>query len=254
MNVDLVLDWEKMEGLVPAIVQNSASGRVLMVGYVSKESLQVTLESRKVTFYSRSRKKLWQKGETSGNTLDFVSMEVDCDRDALLINAVPNGPTCHRNTLSCFDQGRVAESSSELPESNAAFVNQAQAAHGTHGAQTAPDAASPTRSILFLKELENVIRSRKGESADSSYTASLFAEGVQRMAQKVGEEGVEVALAAVACTLQPTDSDKENTDAARTELLGESADLVYHLMVLLTSQGLSLEEVVQVLESRHQPR
>jgi len=248
MNVDLVLDWEKMEGLVPAIVQNSASGRVLMVGYVSKESLQVTLESRKVTFYSRSRKKLWQKGETSGNTLDFVSMEVDCDRDALLINAVPNGPTCHRNTLSCFDQGRVAESSAELPESNAVFVN-----HGSQSAPGAADGASPGQ-LLFLKELESVIRSRKGESADSSYTASLFAEGVQRMAQKVGEEGVEVALAAVACNMYATESDKEKTDAVETELLGESADLVYHLMVLLTSQGLSLEKVVQVLESRHQPR
>jgi len=240
MNVDLVLDWDKMDGLVPAIVQDSSSGRILMVGYVSKESLQVTLESRKVTFYSRSRKKLWQKGETSGNTLDFVSMEVDCDRDALLISAVPNGPTCHRNTLSCFDQGRVAESPSDLPESNVAFVNH--------------NAATPTHSLMFLKELESIIESRKGESAESSYTASLFAEGVQRMAQKVGEEGVEVALAAVACTSDTIGSENEDVHARQAELLGESADLIYHLMVVLASQNLSLGNVVQVLESRHQLR
>ena len=240
MNVDLVLDWDKMEGLVPAIVQDSASARVLMVGYVSKESLQVTLESRKVTFYSRSRKKLWQKGETSGNTLDFVSMEVDCDRDALLISAVPQGPTCHRNTLSCFDQGQVAESSAEGAESNAVFVKHS--------------AAKPAHSLTFLTELGRTIESRKGESAESSYTASLFAEGVQRMAQKVGEEGVEVALAAVAAATQSTGSDKDGKNAVELELLGESADLIYHLMVVLASQGLSLGDVVQVLESRHQPR
>ena len=244
MNVDLVLDWDKMEGLVPAIVQDSVSARVLMVGYVSKESLQVTLESRKVTFYSRSRKKLWQKGETSGNTLEFVSMEVDCDRDALLISAVPNGPTCHRNTMSCFDQGTVTESSAEIPESNSAFMN--------HSAVTS------TQSLVFLKKLESIIESRKGESADSSYTASLFADGVQRMAQKVGEEGVEVALAAVACATDSKSSEKNDsnviTSVVQKELLGESADLIYHLMVVLASQDLSLGKVIEVLESRHQPR
>ena len=201
MNIDQ-LAWKKMGGLIPAIVQDAFDGRVLMQGFVNEEALAVTLESGKVSFWSRSREQLWTKGETSGNTLDLVDIHVDCDGDSLLIRARPEGPTCHLGTDTCFDvQDRV------IPE------------------------------LAFLAELERVITQREEDRPEGSYTTTLFESGIKRIAQKVGEEGVETALAAVA-------GDDE-------ELLNESADLVYHLLVLLRSRKLELGSMVEVLKKRH---
>jgi len=196
------LAWEKMDDLIPAIVQDAFDGSVLMQGFMNREALSVTLDSGKVTFWSRSRQELWTKGETSGNYLDLVDVHVDCDRDCLLVRARPEGPTCHLGTDTCFDgQGRV------IPE------------------------------LAFLAELERVIAERDENRPEGSYTTTLFESGVKRIAQKVGEEGVETALAAVA-------GDDE-------ELLNESADLVYHLLVLLRSRQLGLGSMLDVLKARH---
>jgi len=195
------LAWEKMGGLIPAIVQDSFDGRVLMQGYMNQEALDATLESGKVTFWSRSQNKLWTKGETSGNTLDLVEIHVDCDRDCLLVRARPEGPTCHLGTDTCFDsEDRV------------------------------------TPDLAFLAELERVITERDKQRPKGSYTTTLFESGVKRIAQKVGEEGVETALAAA------TGDDDE--------LLNESADLIYHLLVLLRSRNLELEALIAVLKTR----
>lgn len=194
------IDFAKGDGLVPAIVQDAQTLQVLMLGYMTAESARKTIETKKVTFYSRSRQELWTKGETSGNVLNLVSLEVDCDQDTVLIKAIPQGPTCHEGTASCF---------------------------GEKGAS----------GIGFLAHLDNVVKGRVGASSEESYTASLLAGPLRRAAQKVGEEGVETALAAVA-----------EDDAA---LLGESADLLYHLIVLLRAKGLSLNDAVSVLEKRH---
>jgi phosphoribosyl-ATP pyrophosphohydrolase/phosphoribosyl-AMP cyclohydrolase len=197
------LDWDKGGGLLPAVVQDARTGRVLMVGYMNPESLRRTLEGRRVTFYSRSREALWTKGESSGHYLHVVDVSADCDADTVLVLANPMGPTCHNGTETCFDDAR------------------------------APDA---TR-ISFLASLEATIARRIAENPEGSYTARLYASGVGRIAQKVGEEGVETALAAVT-----------RDDA---ELLGECADLLYHLLVLLKARNLSLEQVVGELASRH---
>lgn len=191
------LDWANGDGLLPAIVQDATTLRVLMLGYMNREALDATLTSRRVTFFSRSKQRLWTKGESSGHVLDLVSVDVDCDDDSLLVLAHPRGPTCHLQRASCF------------PE--------------------APGA--------FLAELDTVIARRERERPGNSYTTRLFDAGVRRIAQKVGEEGVETALAAVA-----------QDDAA---LLGESADLLYHLTVLLRARGLSLADAVAVLRERH---
>lgn len=202
---DLVLEdlaWDKVDGLIPAIVQDSLDGRVLMQGFMSREALETTLESGKVTFWSRSRQQLWTKGETSGNTLDLVDVTPDCDGDCLLIRAYPEGPTCHLGTDTCFDrQGKVM-----------------------------PD-------LAFLIELERLIGQRDRERPQDSYTTSLFESGIRRIAQKVGEEGVETALAATA--------------GEDEELLDEAADLVYHLLVLLRSRQLELGSMIDVLKKRH---
>ena len=196
------LAWEKMGGLIPAIVQDAFDGRVLMQGFMNREALAVTMESGKVTFWSRSRQQLWTKGETSDNYLDLVEIHPDCDRDCLLVSARPEGPTCHLGSDTCFDGlGKV----------------------------------SP--QLAFLAELQEVIKKRDEDRPDGSYTTTLFESGVKRIAQKVGEEGVETALAAVA-------GDHE-------ELLNESADLIYHLLVLLRSRKLELESLVEVLKVRH---
>lgn len=193
------LDWEKVDNLMPVVIQNAISGDVLMLGYMNKEALNVTLESGNVTFYSRTKQRLWTKGETSGNFLKLVNIYPDCDNDTLLILANPIGPTCHNGTESCF---------------------------------------APAQSQWgFLYELENLLRERKNASPDSSYTASLYASGTKRIAQKVGEEGVETALAA-------TVNDRE-------ELKNEASDLLYHLMVLLQDQSLSLSDVIGCLQERH---
>lgn len=192
------LAWDKQNGLLPAVVQDVATLRVLMLGYMSREALRITLESREATFYSRSRARLWTKGEDSGNTLDVVRVATDCDRDTLLVLAHPRGPTCHLGTPSCF---------------------------------------SPHAASSMLGELDAIVAARARERPEGSYTTQLLDSGITRIAQKVGEEGVEVALAAVT-----------GDDA---QLLGESADLIYHLIVLLRARGLSLRDVEAVLEQRH---
>ena len=173
-----------------------------MQGYMNQQALDATLESGKVTFWSRSQNKLWSKGETSGNTLDLVEVHVDCDRDCLLVQAQPEGPTCHLGSDTCFDAER----------------------------KIGPE-------LAFLAELERVIAERDKARPKGSYTTTLFESGVKRIAQKVGEEGVETALAATA-------GDDE-------ELLNESADLIYHLLVLLRSRNLELASIIEVLKSRH---
>lgn len=211
------IDWQKMDGLVPAVVQHSKTHRVLMVGYMNRDAFTRTVESGLVTFFSRSRQKLWTKGETSKNTLTLVAMETDCDQDALIIHAYPAGPTCHLNTESCFDSAKVV-------------VRDDMYAH--------------QHDLAFLMNLQHVIEQRKDASSESSYTAQLFGKGIKRIAQKVGEEGVEVALAAV-------DGDQKSGEVANNELLNESADLLFHLMVLLSAKDTSLQQVVGLLESRH---
>ncbi len=191
------LDWAKGDGLLPAIVQDAATLRVLMLGYMSREALEATLASRKVTFFSRSKQRLWTKGESSGHVLELVSVDVDCDDDSLLVLAHPRGPTCHLQRASCF-----------------------------------PDAPG-----AFLAELDALIARRERERPADSYTTRLFEAGVRRIAQKVGEEGVETALAAVV--------------QDEPALLGESADLLYHLIVLLRARGLSLDDAITVLAQRH---
>jgi phosphoribosyl-ATP pyrophosphohydrolase/phosphoribosyl-AMP cyclohydrolase len=195
------LAWEKMDNLIPCIVQDSISGKVLMQGFMNQESVQHTLASKNVTFFSRSKQRLWTKGETSGHTLALTELSADCDNDSLIALAKPNGPTCHTGTETCWQDG----------------------------------AAQP--EIAFIADLERLIASRKGADADSSYTASLYASGIKRIAQKVGEEGVETALAATVQDLE--------------ELKNESADLIYHLIVLLQASNLSLSDVISVLKHRH---
>jgi phosphoribosyl-ATP pyrophosphohydrolase/phosphoribosyl-AMP cyclohydrolase len=191
------IDWDKQGGLVPAIVQDADSGRVLMLGYMDREALAQTQRSGRVTFFSRRRQRLWTKGETSGHGLALVALAVDCDGDTLLVQARPAGPTCHLGRRSCF-------------------------------------AHAPAPGVLAV--LDEVIAARARERPAGSYTTTLFAAGVPRIAQKVGEEGVEVALAAVA----------GDEDA----LLAESADLLFHLAVLLRARGLSLRRAIDVLGQR----
>ncbi len=199
------IDWDKVNGLLPVVIQHALTGAVLMQAYMSPESWQQTLDSGRVCFYSRSRQRLWTKGETSGHVLHLTDWAVDCDGDCLLLQVMPDGPTCHRGTVSCFDD---------------------------------PEAAGPVPSGGFLNQLQNTIQQRAADTrASRSYTRQLLEAGLPRMAQKVGEEGVETALAAV------TGSD--------AELLGEAADLLYHLLVLLQGRGLKLEQVLAVLSERH---
>ena len=200
------LDWEGHGGLLPAVVQHACSGKVLMLGYMNAEALERTLMERRVTFYSRSRQRLWTKGETSGNFLSLVDVATDCDSDALLVQAEPAGPTCHLGTESCF-------------------------------AGVDPTSAE---SLAFLSTLEGIIKRRIEDRPDGSYTARLYGEGPGRIAQKLGEEGVELALAAVS----------RDDDA----VLAESADLLYHLLLLLKSRGLSLARAVAELTSRHEDK
>ncbi len=194
------LAWQKMDNLLPCIVQDASTGKVLMQGYMNSDAIHHTLETGHVTFFSRSKLRLWTKGETSGHTLDLVQLSADCDQDSILALAHPNGPTCHLGNETCW-----------------------------------ADAAAP--DVSFIAELEQVIASRKGASPDSSYTAHLYSKGIKRIAQKVGEEGVETALAA---TVKDLD-----------ELKNESADLLYHLLVLLQASDLSLSDVIEVLKARH---
>jgi phosphoribosyl-ATP pyrophosphohydrolase/phosphoribosyl-AMP cyclohydrolase len=197
------LDFAKSGGLLPAIVQHAVTGAVLMLGYMNPDALQATLQRRRVVFWSRSKQRLWEKGESSGHHLELASIATDCDRDTLLVTARPAGPVCHLGTLTCFG---------DAPRSSAA-------------------------RIAFLATLEDIIAERVANGSAASYTAKLFAAGPQRMAQKVGEEGLEVALAAVC---EPDE-----------KLVSEAADLLYHLEVLLKSRGIELAAVVHELELRH---
>ena len=197
---DLDLRGFNNDELIPAIIQDGSTKTVLMLGYMNREALEHTLETRKVTFYSRSKQRLWTKGESSKNYLNYLSHTWDCDRDALLLEVQPEGPTCHKGTDSCWG----AE-------------NQAQ-----YG---------------FLTELEGIITSRLQEDASSSYVARMNQKGLDKIAQKVGEEAVEVVIAA------------KNTD--QNDMLDESADLLFHFLLLLNKKNLGLDDVVQRLSQRH---
>lgn len=196
------IDWQKVDGLLPVIVQDFLSSQVLMMGYMNQDALVKTGETGHVTFFSRTKQRLWTKGETSGNVLNLVNAALDCDNDTLLVKVTPVGPTCHTGTTTCWDADKQEES-----------------------------------QLVWLHQLEQLLAARKDADPDSSYTASLYARGTKRISQKVGEEGVEVALAA-------TSGDKE-------ELVCESADLIYHLIVLLQDQGLSLSDITAKLQERH---
>jgi phosphoribosyl-ATP pyrophosphohydrolase/phosphoribosyl-AMP cyclohydrolase len=200
------LDFSKGDGLLPAIIQHADTGAVLMLGYMNAAALAATQARGRVVFYSRSRRKLWEKGETSGHTLTVQAIRTDCDADTLLITARALGPTCHEGTITCFGDAALT---------------------------------GATR-LGFLAQLTAIIEQRRGEPVERSYTAKLFAGGLARMAQKVGEEGVEVALAAVT--------------QADDKLVAESADLLFHLMVLLKAKNLQLEDVVKELAARHSQR
>ena len=199
INLDEI-DWDKGEGLVPAIVQNSDNGQILMLAYMDHAALAHTISSKKVTFFSRSKNRLWTKGETSGNWLDYISGEMDCDADTLLIQARPQGPSCHTGSVTCFND------------------------------QTASN-------IGFLDQLGLLIAKRHKTMPEGSYITSLFAEGRARIAQKVGEEGVELALARM----------KDD----KAEMANEAADLLFHVMVLLEDAGLTLADAISVLQNRY---
>jgi phosphoribosyl-AMP cyclohydrolase / phosphoribosyl-ATP pyrophosphohydrolase len=202
--MSMSLDWDKMTGLVPAIIQDADSGAVLMLGYMNREALAATEASGRVTFWSRSKGRLWTKGETSGHFLEVRSIAADCDGDTLLILAKPQGPACHVGTATCWG---------ESPPQSLAQKN------------------------AFLARLEEVIAQRIATRPPGSYTAKLLDQGITRIAQKVGEEGLELALAAVA--------------QSEHEIIGEAADLMYHMLLLLNVKGLSLAQVVAELQSRH---
>ncbi|EKO3397328.1 bifunctional phosphoribosyl-AMP cyclohydrolase/phosphoribosyl-ATP diphosphatase HisIE [Vibrio fluvialis] len=196
------INWDKVDGLVPAIVQDFASSQVLMMGYMNQEALAKTIETNQVTFFSRTKQRLWTKGETSGNVLELKNIALDCDQDTLLVKVKPIGPTCHTGTTTCWDGDAQEES-----------------------------------QMVWLHQLEQLLAARKSADPESSYTASLYARGTKRISQKVGEEGVEVALAA--------------TSGDKAELICESADLIYHLLVLLQDQGLAMNDVINKLKERH---
>lgn len=194
------LDFEKVGGLVPAIIQDNETNKVLMLGYMNEEALKKTEETGKVTFFSRTKQRLWTKGEESGNFLNVVSIKDDCDHDTLLIKVQPVGPVCHTGADTCFDEKN-------------------------------------NEDIMFFKYLQNFIEKRYQEMPEGSYTTSLFNSGVNRMAQKVGEEAIESVI--------------EACNGTDDRLVYESADMIYHLIVLLTSKGLSIEDLSRELQKRH---
>ena len=199
------IDFEKMGGLVPAIVQDARTKTVLMLGYMNEEALRVTQESGKVTFWSRSRQELWTKGATSGNYLNLVELLADCDNDAILVKAIPDGPTCHKGTDTCWG---------EVNEGN-------------------------DNPLLFQWELQDFIEKRHEEMPEGSYTTSLFRDGLNRMAQKVGEEALELVI--------------EACNGSNERMIYEGSDMLYHLIVLLTSKGLRIEDMAAELRERHNP-
>ncbi|WP_338224073.1 bifunctional phosphoribosyl-AMP cyclohydrolase/phosphoribosyl-ATP diphosphatase HisIE [Algoriphagus confluentis] len=197
------IDFTKMNGLVPAIVQDALSGKVLMQGYMNEEALAKTKETGMVTFFSRSKDRLWTKGETSGNFMEVVSIAVDCDGDSILVKANPRGPVCHTGSDTCWDEENTSKTG-------------------------------------FIDQLRSIIKDRKNNPSDKSYTASLFAKGINKVAQKVGEEAVEIVI--------------EAKDDNKELFLGEAADLLFHYLVLLEAKGYELDEVMDVLIQRHQKK
>ncbi len=193
------LDWKKVNGQVPAVIQDAVTKQVLMLGYMTPEALEKTLDSGLVTFFSRTRQELWTKGETSGNSLKLVSLYVDCDQDTLLILVNPVGATCHTGSISCFEGDEAA-------------------------------------SVAVLSSLSSTIRQRNAERPEGSYTTTLFESGKSRISQKVGEEGVELALA--------------HMEGNKKNILNEAADLFFHTLVLLENSGVSLNDVCDVLKER----
>ncbi len=198
----MTIDFEKMNGLVPAIIQDAKTLKVLMLGFMNEDAYNKTVESGKVTFWSRTKQRLWTKGETSGNFLNVVSIKNDCDNDTLLIKVNPEGPVCHTGTDTCWNE------TNENP-------------------------------IMFLTELQRFIEKRHEEMPEGSYTTSLFKEGLSRMTQKVGEEAVELVI--------------ESIKGDNERLIYEASDMIYHLIVLLTSKGLSIEDIAKELINRHDP-
>jgi len=192
--------YSEVDGLVPAIIQDAETNKVLMLGYMNKEAIATTLDTGKVTFFSRSKQRLWTKGESSQNYLNCLSISQDCDNDALLIKVKPDGPTCHTGTDTCWEEDNTLE------------------------------------DVLFLKKLEAVIASRKNNPSDESYTSSLFKKGINKIAQKVGEEAVEIVI----------EAKDDNADL----FLGEAADLMFHYLILLQAKGFTLSDVVETLRKR----
>ena len=203
----MTIDFEKMGGLVPAIIQDAETRNVLMLGFMNEDAYKKTLETGKVTFWSRTRQTLWTKGETSGNFLNLVSMDIDCDNDTLLVKVHPIGPTCHKGTDTCW-----GEENKPIENSN---------------------------PLLFLSELQDFIEKRHQEMPEGSYTTKLFRDGVNKMAQKVGEEALETVI--------------EATNGTSEHLVYEASDMLYHLIVLLTSKGLRIEDLAEELHRRHDP-
>lgn len=197
------INFSKSDGLVPAIIQDASTKKVLMLGYMNKEAYEKTVQSGLVTFWSRSRQCLWTKGETSGNLLHVVDIKVDCDQDTLLIQANPDGPTCHTGTGTCWGEDNASH------------------------------------PLMFLSELSDFIEKRHREMPEGSYTTSLFRDGLNRMAQKVGEEALELVI--------------EATNGTNDRLIYEGSDMLYHLIVLLTSKGLRIEDMAAELMERHNP-
>ena len=199
----MTIDFDKMGGLVPAIIQDAKTKNVLMLGFMNEEAYKKTIETKKVPFWSRSRQCLWTKGETSGNFLNLVSIQNDCDKDTLLVKVHPDGPTCHKGTDTCWGED------------------------------------NDRNPILFLSDLQDFIEKRHEEMPENSYTTSLFKKGINKMAQKVGEEAVETVI--------------EATNGTNEQLVYEASDLFYHLIVLLTSKGLRIEDIARQLQMRHDP-
>ena len=197
------LNFEKMNGLIPAIIQDNSTSKVLMLGFMNEEAYRKTVETGKVTFFSRTKNRLWTKGEESGNFLNVVSIKEDCDKDTLLIQVNPVGPVCHTGTDTCWGEKNEAN------------------------------------PLTFLSELQDFIETRHKEMPEGSYTTSLFKDGINRMAQKVGEEALEAVIEAV-----------NGTDE---RLIYEGSDMLYHLIVLLTSKGLRIEQMAAELQARHKP-
>ena len=196
----MTLTFDEKTGLIPAIVQDSNTGKVLMLGYMNPEALETTRKNGRVTFFSRSKQRLWTKGEESGHFLELVSISEDCDQDALLVKAIPHGPTCHKGTDTCWGEENTGQ-------------------------------------FGFLTALEGVIRDRRKNTPENSYVSSLFSKGINKIAQKVGEEAVELVI--------------ESKDDSEELFLNESADLLFHYLILLQAKGYTLSDVVDILKQRH---